>query len=127
VESASGIAQGGRTGLTAVVVGVLFLLALFFAPVAGLVPSYATAPALLYVAVLMMSELRHVEWDDLTESAPVFVAALGMPFTFSIADGIGLGFITYAIGKAVTGRFKEVSAAVWLVSFVFALKLAHVF
>ncbi len=127
VESASGIAQGGRTGLTAVVVGVLFLLALFFAPIAGLVPSYATAPALLYVAVLMMSELRHVEWDDLTESAPVFVAALGMPLTFSIADGIGLAFITYAVGKAVTGRFKDVSPAVWLVAFVFALKLAHVF
>lgn len=127
VESTSGIAQGGRTGLTAVVVGVLFLLALFFAPVAGLVPSYATAPALLYVAVLMMSELRHVTWDDLTEAAPVFVAALGMPLTFSIADGIGLAFITYAVGKAVTGRFKDVSAAVWLVAFVFALKLAHVF
>ncbi|GAA3912494.1 NCS2 family permease [Litoribacillus peritrichatus] len=127
VESASGIAQGGRTGLTAVVVGLLFLLALFFAPIAGLVPSYATAPALLYVAVLMMSELRHVEWDDLTEAAPVFVAALGMPLTFSIADGIGLAFITYALGKAVTGRYKDVSPAVWLVAFVFALKLAHVF
>jgi AGZA family xanthine/uracil permease-like MFS transporter len=127
VESASGIAQGGRTGLTAVTAGVLFLLALFFAPIAGIVPSYATAPALLYVAVLMLAELKHVTWDDLTEAAPVFVAVLGMPLTFSIADGIGLAFITYAVGKLVTGKFKEVSPAVWLVAIVFALKLAHVF
>lgn len=127
VESASGIAQGGRTGLTAVTAGVLFLLALFFAPIAGIVPSYATAPALLYVAVLMLAELKHVTWDDLTEAAPVFVAVLGMPLTFSIADGIGLAFITYAVGKLVTGKYKEVSPAVWLVAIVFGLKLAHVF
>ena len=96
IESASGINAGGRTGLTAAVVGLLFLLALFVAPLAGSIPAYATAPALLYVACLMTRSLTEVEWDDLTEAAPAVITALAMPFTFSIAEGIAFGFISYA-------------------------------
>ncbi|MEB0124026.1 NCS2 family permease, partial [Pseudomonas sp. CCI1.2] len=94
IESAAGVSAGGRTGLTAIVVAILFLLALFFAPLAGSVPAYATAPALMFVGVLMMSGLAEVEWDDITIAAPVAITALAMPFTFSIANGIALGFIS---------------------------------
>ena len=97
VESTAGVAAGGRTGLTAIVVGVLFLLALFFAPLAGMIPAYATAGAIFYVAVLMLFTLREIDWDDLTEASPVAVVLLLTPLTFSIADGIALGFITYTI------------------------------
>ncbi|MFB0953240.1 MAG: NCS2 family permease, partial [Aeromonadaceae bacterium] len=123
VESASGVAVGGRTGMTAVTVGVLFLLALFLSPLAGMVPAYATAGALFYVAILMMSSLAKVAWDDLTEAAPVAVVTLMMPMSFSIAHGIELGFITYAAIKLLSGRYKDVSVSVWVLS---ALFLAHV-
>ena len=123
IESASGVAVGGRTGLTAVTVGVLFLLALFLAPLANMVPSYATAGALFYVAILMMSSLAKVDWDDLTEAAPVAVVTLMMPMSFSIAHGIELGFIAYAAIKLLSGRHKDVSVSVWVLS---ALFLAHV-
>lgn len=122
IESASGIASGGRTGLTAVVVGVLFLIALFFAPLAGSVPAYATAGALLYVAVLMSGALAKTDWDDVTEAAPVLVAALTMPFAYSIANGIALAFITYAVVKTLAGRYREVSPAVYTLAAVFILK-----
>ena len=95
---------GGRTGLTAVVVAILFLLALFFAPLAGSVPAFATAPALLFVACLMMRELTDIDWDDITEAAPSALTAMMMPFTYSIANGLAFGFISYAIIKALTGR-----------------------
>ncbi|WP_458525889.1 NCS2 family permease [Onishia taeanensis] len=122
IESASGIAAGGRTGLTAVVVGGLFLISLFFAPLAGSIPAYATAGALLYVASLMAGSLAHAKWDDATEAAPVLIAALAMPLTFSIAEGIALGFISYAAIKALSGRFSDLNPAVIVLAIVFALK-----
>ena len=123
VESTAGVAAGGRTGLTAIVVGVLFLLALFFAPLAGMIPAYATAGAIFYVAVLMLFTLREIDWDDLTEASPVAVVLLLTPLTFSIADGIALGFITYTIAKLVSGRYKEVSPAVWVLTAILLAKL----
>ncbi|RXJ73101.1 guanine permease [Veronia nyctiphanis] len=122
IESVSGVAEGGRTGLTAVVVGILFLLALFFSPLAGMVPAYATAGALFYVAILMMSGLVNVDWRDLTEAAPVGVVCLMMPLTYSIASGIGLGFIAYAAIKAFSGKVKEVHISIWILAALFLLK-----
>ncbi|WCE30372.1 NCS2 family permease [Vibrio sp. SCSIO 43137] len=124
IESVSGVASGGRTGLTAVVVGILFLLALFFSPLAGMIPAYATSGALFYVAILMMSGLVAIDWRDLTEAAPVVVICLLMPLTYSIADGIALGFIAYAAIKAFSGKGREVSASVWVLAAIFALKFA---
>ncbi|AAW85232.1 NCS2 family permease [Aliivibrio fischeri] len=122
IESVAGVAAGGRTGLTAVVVGILFLLALFFAPLAGMVPAYATAGALFYVAILMMSGLVSIDWRDLTEAAPVVVVCLLMPLTFSIADGISLGFISYAAIKLLSGKGREVHISVWVLAALFTLK-----
>ncbi len=123
IESVSGVAEGGRTGLTAVVVGVLFLLALFFAPLAGMVPAYATAGALLYVAVLMVGGLKDINWEDITEAAPVVIVALMMPLTFSIANGIALGFIAFAAIKVASGKAKELSLSVWFLAVLFLAKL----
>ncbi|WP_312964833.1 NCS2 family permease [Stutzerimonas kunmingensis] len=123
IESAAGTAAGGRTGLTACVVALLFLLSLFFAPLAGAVPAYATAPALLFVAVLMMSSLAGIDWDDLTVAAPVVVAALAMPLTFSIANGIAFGFIAWTAVKLLAGRWRELSPAMWVLSALFVVKL----
>lgn len=125
IESAAGISAGGRTGLTACVVAALFLLALFFAPLAGAVPAYATAPALLFVAVLMMSSLAQIDWDDLTVAAPVVVAALAMPLTFSIANGIAFGFIAWTAVKVLAGRWRELNPAMWVLSALFIVKLAY--
>lgn len=123
-ESASGVQVGGRTGLTALVVAVLFLVALFFSPLAAMVPGYATAPALLFVAGLMLRELVDVAWNDLTEAVPAALCALAMPFTYSIANGLAFGFIAYAALKLGTGRWREVHPAVWLVSGLFVLRYA---
>ncbi|MDR8014972.1 NCS2 family permease [Ectopseudomonas guguanensis] len=125
IESAAGISAGGRTGLTACVVAALFLLSLFFAPLAGSVPAYATAPALLFVAVLMMSALAQIDWDDLTVAAPVVVAALAMPLTFSIANGIAFGFIAWTAVKVLSGRWRELNPAMWVLSALFIVKLAY--
>ncbi|MEZ8141583.1 guanine permease [Enterovibrio norvegicus FF-33] len=122
IESVSGVAAGGRTGLTAVVVGILFLLALFFSPLAGMVPAYATAGALFYVAILMMSGLVSVNWRDLTEAAPVVVVCLLMPLTYSIAHGIGLGFISYCAIKAFSGKGRDVPISIWVLAALFLLK-----
>ncbi|CBV42879.1 NCS2 family permease [Halomonas elongata] len=122
IESTAGIASGGRTGLTAVVVGALFLISLFFSPLAGSIPAYATAGALLYVAVLMAGSLAHADWEDATEAAPVLIAALAMPLTFSIAEGIALGFISYAAIKALSGRFRDLNPAVVVLALIFAAK-----
>jgi AGZA family xanthine/uracil permease-like MFS transporter len=122
IESAAGIRVGGRTGLTAVVVAILFLLALFFAPLAGSIPVYATAPALIFVACVMASSLARIDWEDITEYLPGVVTAVMMPFTFSIATGIGLGFITYVVLKACTGRVKDVHPVMAVVSLVFLIK-----
>jgi AGZA family xanthine/uracil permease-like MFS transporter len=124
IESAAGVSAGGRTGLTAVVVASLFLLALFFAPLAGMIPTYASAAALLFVACLMTRGLAEVDWSDVTEYAPAVVTALAMPLTYSIATGIGLGFITYALVKILSGRFSEASPAVIGLAIIFALKFA---
>lgn len=122
VESTAGITAGGRTGLTAVVVAILFLACLLFAPIASVIPAYATAPALLYVAVLMAGGLKLIDWDDVTDAAPAVVTALVMPLTFSIADGIAAGFITYAAVKALSGRWSDLNASVSLIAIVFVLK-----
>jgi adenine/guanine/hypoxanthine permease len=122
IESASGINSGGRTGLTAMTVGLLFILALFVAPLAGSIPAYATAPALLYVACLMMRSLIEVEWDDVTESAPAVITAITMPFTFSIAEGIAFGFIAYAAIKLSTGRYRDVHPALGILAVLFVIK-----
>ena len=124
IESAAGVAAGGRTGLTAVVVALCFLLALFFAPLAGMIPAYASAAALLYVACIMARGLAEIEWDDVTESAPAVIAAVTMPLTYSIATGIGLGFITYALAKFFAGRFSQLTPAVIVLAALFALKFA---
>ncbi|PCM45116.1 NCS2 family permease [Marinobacter sp. ANT_B65] len=122
IESTAGISAGGRTGLTAVVVAVLFLACLLLSPIASIIPPYATAPALLYVAVLMASGLKLIDWDDITEAAPAVVTALMMPLTFSIANGIAMGFVTYAVIKALSGRWSELSPSVVVISVVFILK-----
>ncbi len=126
IESASGINSGGRTGLTAVTVAVLFLLALFIAPLAGSIPPYATAPALLYVACLMTRGLVEVEWDDITEAAPAVITALAMPFTFSIAEGIAFGFISYALIKLVAGRWSDIHPAVGVLAVLFVIKYLYI-
>ncbi|MDY7561966.1 NCS2 family permease [Pseudomonas sp. 10B1] len=123
IESAAGVSAGGRTGLTAIVVAILFLLALFFAPLAGSVPAYATAPALMFVGVLMMSGLAEIEWDDITVAAPVAITALAMPFTFSIANGIALGFISWTAIKLLSGRARELNSALVVLSILFVIKL----
>jgi AGZA family xanthine/uracil permease-like MFS transporter len=122
IESTAGIASGGRTGLTAVVVAVLFLVSLLFSPLAGSIPVYATAGALLYVAVLMAGSLAHADWDDPTEAAPVLIAALAMPLTFSIAEGIALGFVSFVAIKALSGRFRDLNPAVVVLALLFAAK-----
>lgn len=125
IESAAGTTVGGRTGLTAVVVAILFLAALFFAPLAGAVPAYATAPALFFVAVLMTRGLAEIDWDDLTETAPAVITAITMPFTFSIAHGIAFGFISYTVLKLLSGRVRELSPMVAIIAVLFVLKFAY--
>jgi AGZA family xanthine/uracil permease-like MFS transporter len=124
IESAAGIRVGGRTGLTAVVVALLFLLALFFAPLAGSVPAFATAPALVFVACVMASGLAKIDWEDITEFAPAVITAVMMPFTFSITNGIGLGLISYVIIKAGTGRVKDIHPITAAIALAFVLKFA---
>lgn len=124
VESASGVAAGGRTGLTAVTVGALFLAATFFTDVALIIPSYATAGALIFVSFLMMSGLSKVNWDEFTDYVPACITAIMMAFTFSIANGIALGFIAYTFLKVGSGKYQEVSISIWVLTAVFVAKLA---
>ena len=119
IESAAGVESGGRTGMVAVTVAALFLLCLFFAPLAQTIPAFATAAALLFVACIMAKSLADLDWEDLTETAPGIVCALGMPLSFSIADGIGLGFITYALIKLLSGKAGECPVAVYVIAAVF--------
>ncbi|ALL95846.1 adenine permease PurP [Escherichia coli] len=123
IESTSGVAVGGRTGLTAVVVGVMFLLVMFFSPLVAMVPPYATAGALIFVGVLMTSSLARVNWDNFTESVPAFITTVMMPFTFSITEGIALGFMSYCIMKVCTGRWRDLNLCVVVVAALFALKI----
>lgn len=122
IESAAGVRAGGRTGITALVVAGLFLVSIVFAPLATAIPAYATAPAILFVGCVMARALRHIEWDDLTESVPAIVTALAMPLTYSIATGIGLGFIAYTLIKVVGGRSHELNAAMLVVAAAFAIR-----
>ncbi len=126
IESSSGVSVGGRTGLTAVVVGLLFLLVIFLSPLAGMVPGYAAAGALIYVGVLMTSSLARVNWQDLTESVPAFITAVMMPFSFSITEGIALGFISYCVMKIGTGRLRDLSPCVIIVALMFILKIVFI-
>jgi AGZA family xanthine/uracil permease-like MFS transporter len=125
IESASGVQAGGRTGVTAITVAVLFLACLFIAPLAGVVPGYATAPALLYVSCLMLRELVELPWDDATEVVPAALTALLMPFTYSIANGVAFGFISYAGLKLFTGRARQVKAIVWIIAAIFLFRFFY--
>ncbi|MCP2041963.1 AGZA family xanthine/uracil permease-like MFS transporter [Neisseria sp. HSC-16F19] len=122
VESASGVAAGGRTGLTAVTVGVLMLACLWFSPLAQAVPAFATAPALLYIGIHMLKSTLEIDWEDMTEAAPAFLTIAFMPFTYSIADGIAMGFISYALIKLLCGRAQEVPVMVWIVAVAWGSK-----
>jgi len=124
IESAAGVRAGGRTGLVGVVVAILFLLSLFLSPLAATVPEYATAPALLFVGCLMARGLAEIDWEDVTEYAPAVVTAIAMPFTFSIANGIALGFIAYAAVKILSGRFAEARPAVVVLGVLFIIRFA---
>jgi adenine/guanine/hypoxanthine permease len=123
IESAAGVEEGGRTGLTAIFVAGFFLLAVFLAPLAQTVPLYATAPALLFVAFLMAASLGALRFDDATDYIPALIIVLMMPLSYSIATGIGLGFIAYVALKAMVGRIREVNAAVAIIAAAFLLKL----
>ena len=126
VESSSGIAVGGRSGLTSVFTGLFFLLALFFSPLLTVVTSQVTAPALVVVGVLMASSLRQIEWDDFAIAAPAFLIVIGMPLTYSISDGIALGFILYPITMIATGRGKKVHPLMYALAVLFILFLVVV-
>ncbi len=123
IESATGIAAGGKTGLTAVTVAVMFLISLLFAPLIGLVPGFATAPALILVGALMMSDVGKINFQDFTDGLPAFLTIIMMPLTSSIANGFAFGFISFAFMKAATGKSKEVSWIMWLVSIAFIINL----
>ena len=122
IESVAGIEAGGRTGLTAVTVGLLLLASLLFSPLAQTIPGYAAAPALLFVACLMARSLGELDWDDITEYAPGVLTALAMPLSFSIANGIALGFITYAAIKLLTGRVRELPVLIGIIALLFCAK-----
>ncbi|MTI80159.1 MAG: NCS2 family permease [Firmicutes bacterium] len=124
VESSAGVSEGGRTGLTAVTVGVLFLLALVLAPVAGLIPSAATSPALIIVGVLMASAVKDIDFDDFTESFPAFLTFTLMPFTYSIANGIAAGIVSFVVLKAAAGRSKEVHWLMWILAILVVFRYA---
>ncbi len=123
IESAAGIAAGGKTGLTAVTVALLFLVALLFAPLIGLVPGFATAPSLILVGALMMSEVGNIDFKDFTEALPAFLTIIMMPLTSSIANGFAFGFVSYAVLKTLAGRPREVSLIMWIVCIAFLVNL----
>ena len=116
IESGAGIKEGGRTGLTAMTTAVLFLLCLFLAPLAKTIPGWATAPALVFVATFFAKNLKDLDWDDMTEYGPAILAAVIMPFTYSIANGIAIGFTAYVLVKALTAKVGDVHPAVWLLA-----------
>jgi AGZA family xanthine/uracil permease-like MFS transporter len=123
IESASGVEQGGRTGLTGIVVAILFLFALFFSPVIAMVGSYPpiTAPALVVVGAMMLQNVARIDWKDRTETIPAFLALLGIPLSYSIADGLALGFISYPLIKLFSGRGREISWLTYILAAVLAL------
>ena len=122
VESSSGVAEGGRTGLTAVVSGLFFILALFFSPLFLAIPSFATAPALIVVGFLMMQQVTKLDWNDLTSAIPAFICIFAMPFMYSISEGIALGIISHVILHLCTGKAKNVTPLMYVLAVVFVLK-----
>ena len=124
VESAAGVAAGGKTGLTACAVGVLFIAMIFFAPLAGMIPPFATAGALLYVALLMMSGMQHLSWTDPTELLPALLTIIMVPLSFSIANGIAAGFLSYVLLKVIAGKSTDVTAAAWVMAVIFTARFA---
>lgn len=122
IESMAGIQAGGRTGMTAMTIGLLFLCALFFSPLIAMVPAYATAPALVYVAGLMLAELTHVKWTDVSEAVPAALTVFAMPFTFSIANGLAFGFISFTVLKLLTKQWKVVHPAAWVIAVLFMIR-----
>jgi AGZA family xanthine/uracil permease-like MFS transporter len=122
VESAAGVAQGGRSGLTALVVGGCFVIAMFFSPLFLSIPSAATAPALIIVGLLMAEQIKNVDFDDFSESIPAFVCMLMMPLTYSISNGILIGMITYVFMNMICGKFKKLSPAMYILAILFILK-----
>jgi adenine/guanine/hypoxanthine permease len=125
IESASGVAAGARTGLSNVMVAALFLLAMFFSPVAAAIPAFATAPTLILVGALMVESIARVQWDEFTEAFPAFVTLIATPLTFSIATGLSLGVITYVVAKVAAGKYREVSVLVWVLTVLFVLRYAY--
>ncbi len=121
IESAAGVSQGGRTGLTALTVAALFALSLLLVPLIEVVPSFATAPALILVGGLMMADVRHINFDDMTECLPAFLTIIMMPLTYSIANGFAFGFVTYVVMKSCSGRWREVNPFMWIISLVFII------
>jgi len=122
VESSAGVEAGGRTGLTAVVVGLLFILAMFLSPLASIIPAYATAGALIYVAILMLGGMEKLNWSHVTELLPALVILIMIPLTFSIADGIALGFLSYVVLKITNGEIKSITSAAWFLTIIFISK-----
>ncbi len=122
VESSAGVQAGGKTGLTAVTVGFLFLIAVFFSPLASIIPAHATAGALIYVSILMMSGMEKLNWSDSSELLPALIIIVMIPLTFSIANGIALGFISYVVLKIASGQFKKISSGAWFLAIVFLSK-----
>ncbi len=122
VESASGVEAGGRTGLTALTTGIIFLLCIFISPIAAIIPSAATSAALIYVGILMLSNLKKIDFEDITQAAPVFIMLLAMPISGSIGHGIGLALITYTVIKIATGNSKDVSVLTFILSAIFLVK-----
>ena len=122
VESSAGVEAGGRTGLTAITVGLFFLIAIFFSPIASMVPSYATAGALIYVAILMLSGMERLDWSDNSELLPALIMIIMIPLTFSIANGIAIGFITYVVLKLAAQKTSEISMGAWFLFVIFLIK-----
>ena len=125
IESAAGVAAGARTGLSNVFVAALFLLAAFCSPLAAAIPAYATAPALIVVGALMTESIGRVDWKEFTEAIPAFVTMLATPLTFSIATGLSLGLISYTLVKVAAGKFREISAVIWVLTALFILRYIY--
>ena len=124
VESSAGVEAGGRTGLTAITIGLFFIVAIFFSPLASMVPAYATAGALIYVAILMLGGMERLDWSDNTELLPALIMIIMIPLTFSIANGIALGFIAYVALKVSSGKINDVSSGAWFLALIFLAKFA---
>ena len=120
VESSAGVAAGGKTGVTSLVTAGMFLIALFLAPIAKLIPAYAYGAALIYVGVLMMGSVKDIDWSDVSVAVPAFLTVAMMPFTYNISYGIAFGLISYVLVKLFTGKVKEINVGTWIITVLFA-------